>query len=209
MRDLVNLLLSFAVVFGASVAIAFAAGAALRRWRRPFVPQEGAKMRVRSGDAIYRCRFIGEGTDGWAFTAPLQRDRYIPLAIGQQVSCEVTTEAGVMVFTTRVKGRRADPPAIVLAPPRQVSGLNRRSSERKAAEGRTEVSLDGLPGVLLDVSRGGARVRMRGKPPVKGSRIGIRLPGGDSMVADVLESEPSMGGAVLRLRFHRDLEEAS
>lgn len=208
MNDLVNLTLSVLIVFGASCAVAFGVGYGLRRWRRPFVPPVNAKMRVRTADAIYRCRFVGEGTDGWAFSAPLQRDNYVPLNIGQTVSCEVTTDAGVVVFEARVKGRRADPPAIVVVPPREVRNLNRRTDERRPVAGKNEVSVDGTPGTLLDLSRGGARLRMR-RAPVRGARVGVTLPTGESIVADVLESEPSLGGAVVRLRFLSDLDEAS
>lgn len=208
MRDLVNLFLSVLVVFGASCAVAFGVAALLRRWRRPFVPPVNAKMRVRTADAIYRCRFVGEGTDGWAFSAPLQRDNYVPLNVGQTVSCEVTTDVGVVVFEARVKGRRTDPPAIVLAPPRDVRNLNRRTDERKAVLGKNEISVDGTPATLLDLSRGGAKLRMR-RAPVRGARVGLTLPSGESVIADVLESEPSLGGAVVRLRFLSDLDEVS
>lgn len=208
MRDHVNFVLSVLVVFGASCAVAFGIGILLRRWRRPFVPPANAKMRVRTGDAIYRCRFVGEGTDGWAFSAPLQRDNYVPISIGQSVSCEVTTDAGVVVFESRVKGRRADPPAIVISPPREVRNLNRRDNERRPVVGKSEISVDGMPGTLLDLSRGGAKLRMR-RAPVRGARVGLTLPTGESLIADVLESEPSLGGAIVRLRFLSDLEEAS
>ena len=208
MRDLANLFVPLLIVFGASCAVAFGIGLALRRWRRPWVPPANAKMRVRTADAIYRCRFVGEGTDGWAFSAPLQRDNYVPLNVGQTVSCEVTTDLGVVVFEARVKGRRTDPPAIVIVPPRDVRNLNRRNDERRPVDGKNEIMVDGVPGSLLDLSRGGAKLRMR-RAPVRGARVGFTLPGGESIPADVLESEPSLGGAIVRLRFLADIDEAS
>ena len=203
MRDLANLLVSSLVVFGASVALALGAGLLWKRWRRPFVPEPNAKMRVRTGSAVYRCRFVGETSGGWAFSAPLQRDAYVPMEVGQTVSCEVTTTAGVMIFETRVRGRRADPvtgAAILLSPPRQVRALDRREDERRPVEGRSEVTVDGNVGTLVDLSSSGAKIRIR-RAPAKGASVRVLLPSGERREAFVIDSETAAGSAIVRVRF--------
>lgn len=199
--NLVNLALATLVVFGASAAIALAAGFGLRRLRRAFVPPPNAKLRLRTGAAVYRCRFIAEGPLGWIVSAPLQRDAYVPIEVGAPLACEATVEEGVALFDSRVRFRRSDPAhgaTLVLEAPRNVRRLNRRDDPRLPAS--DEVTLDGQPARLLDLSQGGARLRGRHAPP-KGRRVVVRLADGATRSARVLDVESGVGGHTIRVQF--------
>lgn len=106
------------------LAIAFGAGVStlVRRLRRPSmpVPSPGAPLRIRADAAVYRSRFLEVGMDGWVFAAPLQRDAYVPLRVGEDLVVEAEEAEGRLVFRATLVDRCGDSGRMVMSRPVQV-----------------------------------------------------------------------------------------
>lgn len=203
MLELVNFLLATLVVFLASAAIALAVGWALRAFRCRLHPPLNAKIRLRTGSAVYRCRYLGETSQGWTVSAPLQRDAYVPLEVGQSVAGEATTEDGVALFSSVIRARRSDPVTgaiLVLAKPQNLRLLNRRRGGLRRDTSLVEAQLNGDPATILDLSDGGARTRSARAPEV-GSFVEFAPSGHPTRRARVLAVESGVGGYTIRLHF--------
>lgn len=162
-------------------------------------PVENAKVRMKTASAFYRCRLISHGKEGWVFSAPMQRDIYVPIPVGEEVTCEVVAKGGLIVFKTQVIARRPQESVIVVAAPKSMSFENRREEDRR--EGfPMEVVVAGKNGSVMDLSPGGARVKIRGFER-EGNVVRIDLPSGESRGATVVDSKNDHEGSVIRLRF--------
>ncbi len=105
-----------ALMFGAGVSIA------VRRLRRPPmpVPPEGARLRIRSDLTVYRSRFLGADRTGWRFAAPLQRDVYVPLRVGESLVIEAESDHERLLFRSTLISRDAETGMMVAQVPQHV-----------------------------------------------------------------------------------------
>jgi hypothetical protein len=106
------------------VAIAFGAGVStlVRRLRRPPmpIPSPGSPLRIRADEAVYRSRFLEAGTEGWIFAAPLQRDVYVPLRVGEDLVVEAEEPEGRLIFRAKLVERCGNTGRMVMSRPMQV-----------------------------------------------------------------------------------------
>lgn len=200
MQEILLLLGSFSAVFVAGFfapRLMMIARSYLKK--ESLEPVDNAKVRMKSASSLYRCRLISHDKEGWTFTAPMQRDIYVPIPIGEEVVCEVVGQNGLLVFKSQVIARRAQEGVIVVAAPKNISLENRRDGDRR--EGRPmEVIVAGKNGSVMDLSPGGARVKIRGFER-EGNVVRIDLPSGESRGATVVDSKNDHEGSVIRLRF--------
>lgn len=200
MQEILTLLAGFSAVFAAGYLAArlFSGGKSIFR-KNDFEPVENAKVRMKSASALYRCRLISHGPDGWVFSAPMQRDSYVPIPVGEVMTCEVIGKSGVMTFQTAVIARRSKEGVIVVSAPKNVNVQNRREGNRR--EGLPmEVMVGGKSGSVMDLSPGGARVKIKGFEK-EGNSVRIDLPSGESRGATVVDARNDFEGSVIRLRF--------
>lgn len=208
MQDLLTLLGSFSVVFLAGYLTSkFVISRKSNLQQEAYQPVENAKVRMKTSSSLYRCRLISHSAEGWVFTAPMQRDTFVPIAVGEAVTCEVIGQGGLLVFQTSVIARRAGEGAIVVAAPKSVTLENRRE-ESDRREIPMEVTVAGKSGSVMDLSPGGARVRIRGFER-EGNVVQINLPTGEVRGATVVDSKNDHVGSVVRLRFHEPIQLAS
>ena len=167
-------------------------------------PVENAKVRMKTASSLYRCRLISQGPEGWVFSAPIQRDYFVPIPFGEEVTCEVLAKGGVLIFKTRVIGRRSEEKSIVVENPKNVAFENRREDDR-----RDDISMDvtvaGKSGSVMDLSPGGARVKIRGFER-EGNVVQIDLPSGESRAATIVDSKNDHIGSVIRLKFDEPIQ---
>lgn len=106
------------------LAIAFGAGVSglIRRLRRPPMPMPtpGAPLRIRADEAVYRSRFLEAATDGWVFAAPLQRDAYVPLRVGEDLVVEAEEPEGRLIFRAKLVERCSTTGRMVMSRPMHV-----------------------------------------------------------------------------------------
>lgn len=106
------------------LALAFGAGVSglVRRLRRPPmpIPSPGASLRIRADAAVYRSRFLEVATEGWVFAAPLQRDAYVPLRIGEDLVVESEEPDGRLIFRAKLVERCAASGKMVMSAPAHV-----------------------------------------------------------------------------------------
>lgn len=106
------------------VAIAFGAGVStlVRRLRRPPMPtpSPGSALRIRADEAVYRSRFLEAGQKGWVFAAPLQRDVYVPLRVGEDLVVEAEEAEGRLIFRAKLVERCGDTGRMVMTRPMHV-----------------------------------------------------------------------------------------
>jgi len=200
MQEILILLGSFSAVFAAG----FYASKLLARTksylgREARQPVENAKVRMKTSSSLYRCRLISHSSEGWVFSAPMQRDVFVPLPVGEEVTCEVVANGGLIIFKSKVIARRAQESSIVIEAPKSISLENRRDEDRRQ-EIPMEVTVGGKEGSVMDLSPGGARVRIRGFER-EGNVVQINLPSGESRGAIVVDSKNDHEGSVIRLRF--------
>ncbi len=200
MQEILLLLISFSAVFALGI-IAARAWISLRTRAKgdELSPVENAKVRMKTSTALYRCRLISRDHNGWVFTAPMQRDHFVPISVGEQITCEVIANGGLIVFSTIVISRRAIEGSIVVAAPKSVKLQNRRDqTDRKQVD--MDVVVAGKNGAVIDLSPGGARVKIQGFER-EGNMVRIDLPTGESRGATVVDSKNDHLGSVIRLKF--------
>jgi hypothetical protein len=158
-----------------SFGVAFALTALRRRTQLPDPPPPNARMRIRTPHGVYRSRFLGADERGWAFAAPLCRDRYVPIRPDEPLVIEVTCDGGVQIFRTVLLERCGDTHTMLVRPPDEVHRRDRRDETRAICDPAIPVQVERSGADLLDVSPLGARIACsdRFRP---GERVHIRLP---------------------------------
>lgn len=93
----------------------------IRHYRRvPVPPEIGALLRVRAEGSIYRSRFLGVTPEGWKFAAPLQRDSFVPLHVGETLIVEATDGKRVTLFRSVLVDRKTEDGTMTAKVPKQV-----------------------------------------------------------------------------------------
>ena len=200
MQEILTLLLSFSVVFAIGYVVARTFLTLRGRPRKEeFIPVENAKVRMKTSGALYRCRLVSHGPKSWIMTAPMHRDNYVPVSVGETVTCEVIAQGGLLLFTSTVIARKSIEGTISIAAPTSVKLDNRRDkSDRELVDMAVVVS--GTSGEVMDLSPGGARVKIKGFQR-EGNIVTIDLPTGESRAAVVVDSKNDHMGSVIRLKF--------
>lgn len=200
-ETLVYLLVAFALSATAGYVLT-----TRKRVRLRVMPEVGATLRLRSTSGVYRSKLIGLAPDAWTLSAPLSRNHYVPLRVGDRVTVEAPVRGGVYLFKTTISDRTTDEHELRILPPMNVLPRDRR--ELKRYERHEPAKIEGQPAFLVDISAWGARLKAlsRFKP---GERIRLDLE--DGMVfAWVLECWPTRHGdewkEVIRVRFESALD---
>lgn len=192
----------FALVFAVSVGASYAlTNLRLRKSISPPLPD--ATLQIRSGGALYRAKFVRNSASGWVIGAPLSRDAYVPLRVGEQVSVWAPTNDGLRSFETEILERDATTHEFTLAIPHRAGKVERRQSPRIRTFADPSVQFEGQRATLIDLSENGARVFA---PCVvkKGERVRIDL-SGNPAYGWILESNPKAQGCEVRLVFEERL----
>ncbi len=200
MQDLAELIGYFAILFAAAAGMGY--WVSQRRLGRPIKAlPEGCVVRVKSGNHLYRSRFVESNQEGWVFSAPLSRDRFIPLTIGERIVLETSRPDGLLVFETVVVSRAMHPHTLTVRSPKELRPVNRRREARILGDAWPEVWLGPTPGRLLDVSGSGARV-LAGRRIEVGTPVTVRLECVPEPVeATVVGCETFCKESTLRVRF--------
>ena len=200
MQQFLTLLLSFSLFFAVGIGISRAYFFLVSRPnRKAQCPVDNAKVTMKTRDALYRCRLISQDSSGWTFSAPMHRDNYVPVAVGEEVICEVVAHGGLITFPTKVISRKPIEGTILVASPKNVKLDNRRTkADRREVE--MDVIVGGRNGEVIDISSGGARVKIQGFER-EGNMVKVDLPTGESRGATVVDSKNDHLGSVVRLKF--------
>lgn len=194
-----------AILFAGSFAFGYVL--ATRRAAKSLVPhpEPGCRVRVRSQDQVYRTRFEAVTPEGWVFSAPLSRDRYVPLRVGERLTIEAACERGLVLWRTEVVARAMDPHTFTVRKPEPARPQNRRREPRMPGLPWPNATLDGHPVELLDVSPRGCRILSEARHTI-GDVVQVRLGFCDlPFEAEVVSVERLFGREQLGLRFGRPI----
>src|SRR5688572_24699222 len=113
MDQLGDLLVFFAALFMASLAASYLIHAAIARAKRPRV-EPGAVLRLRCTSGVHRSTLVRASAEGWTVSAPLQRDRHVPIRTGESLLVEGSDSNGTYLFRTNVIDRDAESHSLLL-----------------------------------------------------------------------------------------------
>src|SRR5262249_13690463 len=130
MTDLLALSVGFSLLFLASLGLSYALAWLISKRKPKAIPLEGALLKIRSGDRLYRSRFLGVLKEGWAFLPPFENGTPVPLRIGDQLKVEAACVGGALRFTTVLTWRSAEPFMMIMHPPEHTTLSERRESPR-------------------------------------------------------------------------------
>ena len=206
MRDIAELVGYFAVLFAASLGVAWLIASLRQGMRRAPDPDPGTGLKIRGQAGMYRTRVLEVRGPFWVLNAPLMRDYYVPLHVGEKLTVEWPMTDGVMFFRTIVRARDAESHTLIIDRPEGGKKADRRGERRLSDPKWASVGLEGVDSVLVNVSQGGAKVETT-RPTMVGERVRLDLPWTDSPVFGwVLETLPvSRSGAQTRIRFEETL----
>ncbi|ARU40466.1 hypothetical protein CCB80_04640 [Armatimonadetes bacterium Uphvl-Ar1] len=198
-----------AVVFAVSMVVSYLVTAKNRR-KVTFVPlMENARVRMVGPGGTYRCYFVKRTKKGLVFSAPLQRDRYVPVRVGESMMVQAPVADSLVTFRSSVISRDVETHEFALAHPQRMRQVDRRAEARDRTVEGSIVRVNGEPASLMDLSAGGARI-VSNSDLVPGDRVTLDLPEElGSIWGWALESVPSQfGGSVtreFRVRFEEPL----
>lgn len=165
-----------------------------RRRAAKGVPPNGTILRIRANSGCYRSRIESTSGSLWAISAPIQRDGYVPLRVGEELVVEGGALGAAVIFRTEVAARETG--VLRVRRPKKIHRVERRHYRRNPALTGVKVSVDGATGRILDFSEGGAKVETSFRV-VRGGRVSVQFPWGASVGAWVMSTE----GREARLRF--------
>jgi c-di-GMP-binding flagellar brake protein YcgR len=192
---------SLAVFFLIAFCASFFVGYAYLRFARRRSLDTNAVLHIRAGSGMYRSRLVAIGRAAWEISAPLQRDSYVPLRVGEDLVIESPAKAGVLIFRSEVVARNLESHSLKIRAPKRLHHLDRRELKRWPHLAGESVKVEGEEGRLIDISQGGARLETEADLS-RGERVRVDLPWADSVFAWVLARE----GTVARLRFEELME---
>lgn len=200
MQDFLKLVGSFTLVFALSYALTFMFTQFLKKRHPELVPAENDKIRFKTSEGMFRCRYVREDVEGWHFSAPMQRDHYVPLAVGTELTCEAITQHGVLIFESTVINRRLDPARIVVTAPAEIKIIERRDRQRVTDMAEMDITIDGQKGKLIDRSSGGIKVVLGGFLK-EGEAVEVNFPNGEFRHARVVATDRTRGETIARLAY--------
>jgi len=153
-------------IFSVSIALAYAfTRAKSNPTQLPSLP-EGTFWKLRTASGIYRVRYIHRGNGDLVVDAPLEKNAFVPLRVGESLQVEAPAFGGCVAFRTEVVARDADTKQLRLAIPTQVLNQNRREHPREVFPETAFSRINGEPSALINISMGGARVISRAEVSV-------------------------------------------
>ncbi len=175
MNDIALLIGWFAILFALSFGAAyFLAKRKIGIRRGPFWVDPDTAIRLSSPSGSFRSRFLQATKEGWMIAAPVQRDAFVPLRIGEGLVVQAPGAGGVWTFRTKVLDRQLEGHLLVLSRPEHPHLIDRRSQPRDVDVRGACVELNGCESELLDISAGGARV-LTDAPLANGDNILMML----------------------------------
>lgn len=97
--------LAFLLAMSFGYALTLAARRARRSTQPRFRIEQGTPLRIRADQAVYRSRVLETSTAGLVFAAPLQRDTYVPLRIGERLVVEALLDGEKLLFHSAILNR--------------------------------------------------------------------------------------------------------
>jgi hypothetical protein len=183
------------LLFAASLAAGYVLTTGFRKIAvsKPlFIPE--APVRLRSESNLYRTRFIRQEGDEMVFAAPISRESYVPIRVGEEVTIELLSEKGITLVRSTVVRRDDKTHEFAVGKPEMSSLIERREARRVAYEKDLRIQADSADAHLIDVSNRGAKFRTW-KEFAKGERISIQLPWKKDLVgAWIIESAAAPKG---------------
>lgn len=196
MENLVSLILFFGTGFAVALGAAWLFIRITLYLRTRLDPSIGDTLRVRAASGMYRSRLLGLGRSSWTLSAPLQRDAFVPIRIGEELVIESASRQGALLFRSQVVARDPETHSLHIQRPERIHLVERRGHRRFPELEGAAVQLEGESATLMDISEGGARLHTSTKAH-RGDRVRLDLPSGDSVFAWVLSTD----GCEARLRF--------
>ena len=194
----------FAIVFALSVGTSYFL-TSLKVRRKQGTPIENAVLQIRASSGMYRSRFVGENTVGWIISAPLCRNAYVPIRVGEVLTAWLPTSEGLRSFKAEVLLRDSTTHELTIQKPETMHAVERRQSPRKTSFANALVSVEGEHAQLVDLSEGGARVAAKNRIS-KGERVRLDLPALGPVFGWTLESKPAAEGYEIRVRFEEPIK---
>ena len=198
-----------AVVFTVSMVVSYFLTAKNRK-QVTFVPlTENCRVRMVGPGGSYRCYFVRRTKKGLVFSAPLQRDRYVPVRVGESMMVQAPVADSLVTFRSSVISRDAETHEFVLETPTRIRQVDRRSERRDEQFSGSIIRLNGEPASLVDLSAGGAKV-ISNSAVLAGDSVAVELPDDFGLVYGwALETLPSATGTAVtrevRVRFEEPL----
>jgi hypothetical protein len=170
--------------------------------------EENTRVRMVGPGGSYRCYFLRRSKKGLTFSAPLQRDRYIPVRVGESMMVQAPLADCLVTFKSTVESRDAETHEFILAWPKRVRMVDRRAENREATREGSIILVNGEPASVLNLSAGGARLVTAAKIQ-PGDTLSLELNQDFGMVYGwALEVLPSLSGGAaweVRVRFEEPL----
>lgn len=163
---------------------------------------EGCTVRIKCDGTLYRTRLTGFQGRDIVVAAPLSRDSYVPMRIGQAATLELLSRSGVLLVQTRLAKRNSSSHELIFEGGHPTSVVERRAVDRIDFKPPARIWLNEANGELLDFSEKGAKAIASGSF-FKGERIAVLLPWQeDTLYAWVISVDPDTSGkATLRFLF--------
>jgi hypothetical protein len=202
MSQIAELIGYFFALFAASMAVAWLVASLKLGAKRCPEPAAGSALKMRGEGGMYRTRVIETRGPFWVLAAPLMRDYYVPMHVGEKLTIEYPMDGGVLFFRSVVRARDIETHTLIIDRPEGGRKTERRQEKRLVGAGLGPISLDGAQAVLVNLSQGGAKVSTPKRIQI-GERVGIQLPWNPEPVHGwVLETVPSVRSEVeARIRF--------
>lgn len=170
---------------------------------------EGARFKLVTPTGAYRCYVERVTSKGIQVSAPLHRDSYVPLRVGDLVLVQTATPDGLYTFRTAVTHRMIETHSLLLGHPSTIRKTERRSYPRQTPIGDGRCKLNGVTSQLCDFSEFGAKIvsECLVEP---GDSVIVELPDGMGEVYGwALDSMPVSGKREARIRFQDPLNHLS
>ncbi len=191
MNDVLTMLGLFALVFGFSMAVTYLVSSWKgRRVQEVNLPAE-TKVRLIGAGGAYRCYYLRTDSEGLVFSTPLQKDRYVPLRIGDSLIVQAPTTDGLVTFSSEILDRCPESHELRLSHPKIVRRTDRRSEPRLTIFDEAHVQVNGQASELKDLSAGGSRLVTKAVIG-PGDRVSVTLPRGMGHVEGwTLDAQPA------------------
>lgn len=198
-----------AVVFGLSMGLSY-----LITYRRRVLPiglpvEENTSCRLVGPGGDYRSYYLRATRKGLVFSAPLHRDNFVPLRVGEKVMVQAPAENAIITFRTEIVGRDPETHEFLLAKPERIRRVDRRAELRDTTLAGEAVEINQEPGELVDLSAYGAKI-LTATPVLPGDTVRLELPFEyGTAYGWILEATPAAFGPHLghtvRIKFNAPL----